>query len=156
MITIRKAEESDFDAIWRIFHEVVRRGDTYTFDPETTREQAHSLWMSDSHTTYVACVDGHVVGTYILKPNQPGLGSHVANAGYMVGVDGRGRGVGSAMCEHSLEEARRVGFHSMQFNMVVSTNEPAVLCYGVFFLGARDHDSPLLLLIFQNISGLTF
>lgn len=126
MITIRRAEESDFDAIWRIFREVVRRGDTYTYDPETTREQAHSIWMSGGHTTYVARVDERIVGTYILKPNQPGLGSHVANAGYMVGVDGRGQGVGRAMCEHSLEEARRMGFQAMQFNIVVSTNEPAV------------------------------
>lgn len=132
MITIRKAEESDFEAIWRIFREVVRRGDTYTFDPETTKEQAHSIWMSGGQETYVACADGRVVGTYILKPNQPGLGSHVANAGYMVGVDGRGRGVGSAMCEHSLEEARRMGFHSMQFNIVVSTNESAVALWKKF------------------------
>jgi L-amino acid N-acyltransferase YncA len=126
MITIRKAEEADFEAIWPIFHQVVRRGDTYTYDPETTRGQAHSIWMSGGHSTYVACVDGRVVGTYILKPNQPGLGSHVANAGYMVGVDGRGKGVGRAMCEHSLDEARRMGFRAMQFNIVVSTNESAV------------------------------
>lgn len=132
MITIRKAEESDFDAIWRIFHQVVRRGDTYTYDPETTREQAHSIWMSGGHTTYVACVDGRVVGTYILKPNQPALGSHVANAGYMVGEDGGGKGVGRAMCEHSLEEARGMGFRAMQFNMVVSTNESAVALWEKF------------------------
>ena len=132
MITIRKAEEADFDAIWRIFHQVVQQGDTYTYDPETTREQAHSIWMSSGHTTYVACVDDQIVGTYILKPNQPGLGSHVANAGYMVGEDGRGKGVGRAMCEHSLEEARRMGFHAMQFNMVVSTNESAVALWKKF------------------------
>jgi L-amino acid N-acyltransferase YncA len=126
MITIRKAEEADFDAIWRIFQQVVRRGDTYTYDPETTREQSHSIWMSSGHTTYVACVEDRVVGTYILKPNQPGRGSHVANAGYMVSADERGKGVGRAMCEHSLEEARGMGFHAMQFNMVVSTNESAV------------------------------
>jgi L-amino acid N-acyltransferase YncA len=126
MVTIRKAEPSDSDAIWRIFHQVVRRGDTYTYDPETTNEQAYSIWMSHEHTTYVACLDDQVVGTYILRPNQPGLGSHVANAAYMVGEDWRGKGVGKAMCEHSLEEARRMGFHAMQFNMVVSTNESAV------------------------------
>jgi pullulanase/glycogen debranching enzyme len=50
MITIRRAEEA-FDAIWRIFHQVVQQGDTYTYDPETTREQAHSIWMSGEHTT---------------------------------------------------------------------------------------------------------
>ena len=126
MITIRKAGEADFDAIWRIFHQVVQRGDTYTYDPETTREQAHSIWMSSDHPTYVACVEDRVVGTYFLKPNQPGLGSHVANAGYMVDADERGKGLGRVMCEHSLEVARGMGFHAMQFNMVVSTNESAV------------------------------
>ncbi|HEY6247568.1 MAG TPA: GNAT family N-acetyltransferase [Pyrinomonadaceae bacterium] len=126
MITIRRAEDADFDAIWRIFSQVVRQGDTYTYDPETTRDQAHSIWISGSQSTYVACIDNQILGTYILKPNQPGLGSHVANAGYMVGGEGRRKGIGRAMCEHSLQEARRMGFTAMQFNMVVSTNESAV------------------------------
>jgi L-amino acid N-acyltransferase YncA len=126
MINIRRARESDFEAIWRIFQQVVRRGDTYTYDPETTREQAHSIWMADDVKTYVASIDEQVVGTYILKPSQPGLGSHVANAGYMVKAVEQGKGVGRAMCEHSLAEARGAGFLSMQFNMVVSTNEAAI------------------------------
>jgi len=126
MIHIRKARESDFDAIWYIFHQVAQQATTYTYNPETTREEAHSIWMSGDVTTYVACLEDEVVGTYILKPNQPCLGSHVANAGYMVKADGQGKGVGRAMCEHSLEEARRAGFLAMQFNMVVSTNESAV------------------------------
>lgn len=37
------------------------------------------------------------IGTYVLKPNQPGLGSHVANAGYMVKSDYAGKGIGKAM-----------------------------------------------------------
>ena len=128
MFEIRRANESDFEAIWPIFREVVERGDTYAFDPETTRAEARSIWMSDGVMTYVACDDGdgEVVGTYILKPNQPGLGSHVANAAYMVRADAQGRGLGRAMCEHSLGEARKAGFLAMQFNMVVSTNEAAV------------------------------
>jgi ribosomal protein S18 acetylase RimI-like enzyme len=126
MVEIRKARESDFDAIWPIFRQVVQRGDTYTYDPETTREQARSIWMSDNVVTYVACVGEQVVGTYVLKPNHPGLGSHVANAGYMVKADSQGQGIGRAMCEHSLEEAKRAGFEAMQFNIVVSTNESAV------------------------------
>ena len=97
-------------------------------------------WLPDARTrtsalTLCFCrkvVDDQIVGTYILKPNQPGLGSHVANAGYMVGIDGRGKGVGRVMCEHSLEEARRMGFHAMQFNMVVSTNESAVALWKKF------------------------
>lgn len=126
MLTIRRATESDWDAIWPIFHAVVREGDTYSYDPETTKEQGRALWFAPQAATYVACLEDQVVGTYFLKPNQPGLGSHVANAGYMVAPGEAGRGVGRAMCEHSLEEARRAGFLAMQFNFVVSTNERAV------------------------------
>jgi ribosomal protein S18 acetylase RimI-like enzyme len=66
------------------------------------------------------------VGTYILKPNQPALGSHVANAAFMVLPAARGSGVGRGMGEHCLAEGRRLGFRAMQFNFVVSTNEAAV------------------------------
>ena len=38
----------------------------------------------------------------------------------------RGRGVGRAMGERSLEVARAAGFAAMQFNMVVSSNEDAL------------------------------
>jgi ribosomal protein S18 acetylase RimI-like enzyme len=61
-----------------------------------------------------------------LKANQPGLGDHVGNAAYMVSPDAAGRGVGKAMGEFSLEEARRLGFTAMQFNFVVKSNEAAV------------------------------
>ncbi|HKO61325.1 MAG TPA: N-acetyltransferase [Pyrinomonadaceae bacterium] len=132
MITIRKAVEADFDAIWPIFHQVVQQGDSYAFDPDTTREQAYSIWMGSELTTYVASIADEIVGTYILKANQPGLGSHVANAGYMVDIHGRGKGVGRAMCEHSVAEARKMGFYAMQFNMVVSTNESAVALWKQF------------------------
>jgi len=126
MIEIRKAEETDFDGIWEIFHQVVERGDTYGYAPETSREQAREIWLSKSHATYVALLDGELVGTYILRANQPGLGSHVANAGYMVKNGQHGRGIATAMCEHSLAEARRAGYLAMQFNAVVSTNERAI------------------------------
>jgi ribosomal protein S18 acetylase RimI-like enzyme len=70
--------------------------------------------------------DERILGTYILKANQPGLGSHVANAGFMVAPSAQGRGIGRTMGEHCLREAQRLGFRAMQFNFVVSTNETAL------------------------------
>jgi L-amino acid N-acyltransferase YncA len=125
-LTIRPAGDADRDAIWQIVHEVLRRGDTYAWPPDTSREEAMRLWFPAGGWTYVARLDDEVVGTYLLKPNQPGQGSHVANCGYMVASRASGRGVGGAMCRHSLDEARRLGFEAMQFNMVVSTNVTAV------------------------------
>ena len=120
------AADSDRDAIWNIFHEVVATGDTYAFDPGMSREEARAYWFRADTHTFVAENDRGVVGTYILRTNQAGPGSHVANAAYMVAKDARGLGAGRKMAEHSLSEARRLGFRAMQFNFVVSTNTSAI------------------------------
>lgn len=126
MLQIREASDDDFDGIWEVFREVVRRGDTYPFAPDTGREEAYRIWMAAPTATYAALEVGRIVGTYYIKPNQPSLGAHICNAGYMVREDARGRGVGRAMCAHSLRAARSLGFRAMQYNFVVSSNEPAV------------------------------
>ena len=125
-MNLRAATASDRDAIWDIFHAVVAAGDTYVFDPQMSREEALAYWFRADTHTYVAEANGQIVGTYILKPNQPGLGSHVANAAFMVSPSARGLGLGGRLGEHCLAEARRLGFRAMQFNFVVSTNEAAV------------------------------
>ena len=123
---IRPATEADRDAIWRIFNEVVAAGDTYALDPRMSREDALAYWFAPGTHTYVAEADGSINGTYILRPNQSGGGSHVANAAFMVPASARGEGIGRAMAEHCLSEARRLGFRAMQFNYVISTNTAAI------------------------------
>lgn len=125
-LTIRLATRADEEAIWGIFQAVIAPGDTYVFDPQMPREEALAYWFRPDTHTYVAESEAGVVGTYILKPNQPGLGSHVANAAFMVSPAARGSGIGRTLGEHGLAQARRLGFRAMQFNFVVSTNEAAV------------------------------
>jgi ribosomal protein S18 acetylase RimI-like enzyme len=125
-LVVRRAGDDDWGAIWPIFAAIVSRGDTYAYPPDIAEPDARRLWLGPGVATYVAESGGATVGTYVLKANQPGLGDHVANAGYMVAAGARGRGVGAAMCEHSLAEARAAGYRAMQFNFVVSTNERAV------------------------------
>ena len=126
MLTIRPATETDHGIIWKIFHEVVATGDTYAFDPKISRDDALAYWFGADTHTYVAEKDREIVGTYTLRPNQAGGGAHVANAAFLVAANARGQGIGRAMGEHSLSEARRLGFRAMQFNFVVSTNESAM------------------------------
>jgi len=126
VLKIRRANDSDHDAIWEIFHEVVAAGDTYPFDPEMSREDALAYWFQKGAHTYVAEQDRHILGSYILRPNWSGPAGHVANAAFMVVARARGQGIGRVMGEHCLAEARRLGFRAMQFNFVVSTNESAV------------------------------
>src|SRR5262249_48002131 len=85
-----------------------------------------ALWTTPPARCFAATDAGAVVGAYCLRPNQVGLGDHVANAGYMVAPSARGHGVASAMCAHSLEAARAAGFKAMQFNFVAVSNERAV------------------------------
>jgi L-amino acid N-acyltransferase YncA len=126
MIEIRQTDDQDFEAIWEIFHEVVSRGDTYAFDPNTNKMEAHKIWLETPTATYIATKNDQIVGTYYIKPNFAGPGSHVCNAGFMVHPSARGKGVGKAMGQHALTAAKTLGFLAMQFNMVVSTNTVAV------------------------------
>jgi len=123
---IREIQADEFELVWPIFHAVVASGDTYVYDPATTFDQAKAMWTTPPARLFVALEDRRVLGCYVLKPNQPALGDHVANAGYMVAPDARGKGVASALCRHSMEVARNAGFAAMQFNYVVASNTTAV------------------------------
>jgi L-amino acid N-acyltransferase YncA len=124
---IRRATVADHDAIWAIWAEVVSSGVAFAYDEQTTREQAIHFWCESSSCCWVATdADGQVIASYYLRPNQPGRGSHVANAGYMVAAAGQGRGVGRALGTHSVSEAQRLGFSAMQFNLVIASNAAAV------------------------------
>jgi ribosomal protein S18 acetylase RimI-like enzyme len=125
-VTIRPATNADADALWRIFQAVVAGGDSYAFLPETPKTEAVAYFLGPGIAAWVAETDGHVIGMYKLIPNHAGLGSHVANASFMVEPRAQGRGAGRMMAEHCLEQARRAGYTAMQFNFVVSTNTAAV------------------------------
>jgi len=123
---IRPATDSDRDAIWKIFREVIAAGETYPLEQDISREDAFVYWFQRDARVFVAENNGEIVGSYTLHQNQVAGGAHVANAGFIVSKNARGQGVGRAMGEHCLAEARRLGFRAMQFNFVVSTNQSAV------------------------------
>ncbi len=125
-LSIHAIRPDEFERVWPIFRAVIENGDTYSYPPDMDIETARQLWTTPPARTFVAERNHEVLGCYLLKPNQPGLGNHVANAGYMVSPAARGEGLASAMCTHSLDEARRAGFTAMQFNFVVSTNTVAI------------------------------
>ncbi len=125
-MNIRLASHDDFNAIWPIFHEVVQAGDTYTYDPDISKPQALHKWLELPARTYVAEQEGEVLGTYYIKQNHGGGGAHVCNCGYMVAGAARGRGLATAMCEHSQQIAINMGFEAMQYNFVVESNTGAV------------------------------
>lgn len=127
MVGIRLFEEKDWSALWRIVAPVFRAGETYAFSPDITEEEARKVWIKTPSATFVAAeANNEILGTYYIKPNQPALGAHVCNCGYITAEKARGRGIASDMCRHSQREAASRGFRAMQYNLVASTNESAV------------------------------
>ena len=124
---IRPALEADADDVWPILEPILRAGETYALPRDWSRAEAldilvfaEAMRCSSPNCRTASC------GTYYLHANQLGGGAHVANCGYATAADSGGKGIATAMCEHSLEHAADRGFRAMQFNFVVRTNERAV------------------------------
>lgn len=127
MTLVRRYQDTDWPAVWPLLQATVEAGDTYPYSPHSTEAEIHHAWIESPTATYVALdPQGDLLGTYFIKPNQPGLGAHVCNCGYVVSSAAQGQGVASVMCMHSQTEAVSLGFLAMQFNLVVATNERAV------------------------------
>ena len=123
---IRPARPDDRSAIWSVIGPTIAAGETNAIDRNATEAEGLAYWLAADNAVFVAEDGGTILGTYYLRPNQGGGGSHVCNGGYITSAEARGRGIARAMCEHSLNYARARGYRAIQFNFVVSTNERAV------------------------------
>lgn len=85
-----------------------------------------NFWCGPDKHTYVAPIDNKIAGTFFIKDNQPELGSHIANAGYITSPLAGGKGIGTEMGKFSIGEAQRLGYKAMQFNIVIKSNARAV------------------------------
>ncbi|MFJ6235646.1 GNAT family N-acetyltransferase [Streptomyces griseus] len=128
---IREATSEDWPAIWPFFHTIVSAGETLTYPLDLGEEDAEGWWFVAAPSRVVVAVDdtGTVLGTAKMNRNHMGNGAHIASATYLVDPAHSGRGVGRALCEHSVDWARAEGYRAMQFNAVVETNTHAVKLY---------------------------
>lgn len=125
-IIIRQAKINDLEAVWQMWKVIMEQKIYYAYDENTPKELIMNSWITSKNHVYVADKNGEVVGAYIFKANQPGYGSHVANAAYLVKTTYRGQGIGQQLCADSIKMAKAAGFRAMQFNLVISTNKSAV------------------------------
>ena len=126
---IREATDADWPRIWPFWHQIAVAGDTYTWFPQTSSEQARALWLEPPPARVFVAEDGpDLVGSALLHPNY-GPASRIANASYIVDPSRSGQGIGRALVAHTLAEARAAGFRAMVFNAVVETNVNAVHLY---------------------------
>jgi L-amino acid N-acyltransferase YncA len=126
MERIRRAKPGDRVNIWNIFHRIIQSGDTYAYPPDTPFTTFKKFWFAKNQKCFVLADGNDLLGSYVIKDNQPGLGSHIANASYIVNPAHQGKGIGKKLCAHSITEAKKAGYLGIQFNIVVSTNKAAV------------------------------
>ncbi|HEY1826864.1 MAG TPA: GNAT family N-acetyltransferase [Acidimicrobiales bacterium] len=132
-VEIRAARRDDHDDLFEAFARIVTTLDGFPQDPPLTRPQFDDYWIDHSSAVFIARFDAHLIGAYYVKPNFVGRAAHIANAGYFVLAPYRGTGVGRSLVEHSLVEARRLGFDALQFNLVFESNPARQMYEGMGF-----------------------
>jgi GNAT superfamily N-acetyltransferase len=127
-VEISRAEVGDYDDLYAAFSHIVQAGEGFPQGPPLTRQEFDAYWVRSAAAVTVARVGDDLIGGSYIKPNYVGRAGHIANAGYFVLAPYRRRGVGRTLVEHSLREARRLGFDAMMFNLVFESN-PARAMY---------------------------
>jgi L-amino acid N-acyltransferase YncA len=121
-LTIRSAVPRDLEAIWRM-----ECADAEVEGaPSPQSDDVRAFWFGDGLHPFVAEHEGAVIGAYRVRAIRPGPGSHVGNATFLVDPPRRRRGVGTALAEHAVREAGRLGFRALQFSFVPSTRTGSV------------------------------
>jgi GNAT superfamily N-acetyltransferase len=121
-LDISAYEADDEEELFAAFAATVREGGAFPRRPPADRATFRAAWLDGMTSVQVGRVANRVAGSYFLRPAFPGLAAHIANAGYLVAPELRGRGYGRALAEHSLAEARRRGFDAMLFALVLERN----------------------------------
>jgi GNAT superfamily N-acetyltransferase len=119
---LRPAIAGDHDALFAAYAQIVDTGDGFPHAAPLSRAEFDDYWIAHTSALWVLQDSGALIGAYYLKPNFVGRAAHICNAGYFVLTPHRGQGLGRRLVEHSLHQARRLGFDAMQFNLVFESN----------------------------------
>jgi phosphinothricin acetyltransferase len=115
-IQIRRAEVADVDAITEIYNEAILTT-TATFDIEPKTKEDRLQWFQSRGERFpvlVAVLDGKVAGWASLNQwSDRRAYDGTAETSFYVKSEFRGRGVGRKLKEATIEEARRLEFHTL-------------------------------------------
>jgi len=128
--TIRTAAFSDLPEIVAIYNEAVaQRFATADLDPVTIADRSQWFHVHDpaSYPIFVAEREGTVAGWCSLSAHRPGRAAlrRTAEISYYVRADARGRGIGTALVEHAIGDAPRVG-KQVLFGILLERNTASI------------------------------
>ena len=123
---IRQTVFRDADEVWAMLKPVFRSGETYAIDPTISKQDALTYWTNADAGSYVIVNEDRLLGTYYLKTNAAGGGSHVCNCGFVTAPNSTGKGVARAMLDDALSRAKKAHYKAMQFNFVLANNTRAI------------------------------
>jgi GNAT superfamily N-acetyltransferase len=121
-VDIKMATLDDYDELFVAFNRIVGANEGFPQSAPVSRDEFDDYWVEHSSAVSVARFGSYLIGAYYIKPNFVGRAAHIANAGYFVLAAYRGTGVGRSLVEHSMLEARRLGYDALQFNLVFESN----------------------------------
>jgi len=151
--TVRPLRESDFhdlrETYYRLYDErdagepigITLFSDRPSMDDEVAWFDRHLRRVSDGHMVFVVAeVDGHVVGSCTVDragATDTSEEAHVGHLGILVRKGYRGRGIGTALLERALAEARSK--FDVVFLSVFSVNRGAQQLYRRFGFSVCGH-----------------
>ena len=130
MVTIRAATITDLPAIVAIYNEAVaQRFATADLDPVTIADRSQWFHVHDpaSYPIFVAEREGTVAGWCSLSAHRPGRAAlrRTAEISYYVRAADRGRGVATALVQHAIDQAPRLGKHVL-FGILLERNDASI------------------------------
>ena len=129
-VEIRQYEQQDAGEAAAVWNEVVEDGVAFPQTELLDAQSGHAFFSAQSFTGIAYDTEsGEIVGLYILHQNNVGRCGHICNASYAVKGSLRGQHIGEKLVQHCMSKAKELRFGILQFNAVVSTNEPALRLY---------------------------
>lgn len=124
-MSIRTMQESDCDAVMRIFNHYATTGFA-AYPDSPLPPQFFSLLREGALSAVVLDVDGVIAGFGLLKPFLPfPVFRKTGMLTYFIAPEATGKGFGTRLLERFFEDARRIGLKTLVANMS-SMNEPGI------------------------------
>ena len=122
--TLRPASAGDARAMAELFAAVAEEGTGIATEPPVDVEARTAQFAASIAASIVAVADGQLVGMIHVEVSRHGFGEF----GMLVDREWRGRGVGSALLEATIDWSRAQGLHKLCLE-VFAQNTAAVALY---------------------------